>query len=479
MSDNKLVSALVKESNKTTTFNGADTFVSTTDEVLDLFSLGAAMRGRSESDIVDLFMRAFNSNKELAMKCLFYIRDVRGGQGERRAFRAIIKHLAKTNPSFVLINLSNIVEFGRFDDLFSAISKETKLGIMAFIRDTLLKDISSKNPSLLAKWMPSENTSSKETRELAKQIRKSLGFNSKQYRTTLSLLRKKIKIVEREMSSNNWSKVEYKNVPSRASMIYRKAFVKHDGERYSKYLKDVEEGKSEIKASTLYPMDLVRSAWLKEDQTLDLQWKSLPNFIGDKFTSALVMADVSGSMSGTPMEVAISLALYISERAKGPFKDVFMTFTSKPQICQVIGDTLTKKVRNLRKAEWGYNTNLQSAFDEILRLANESKCSQEDLPQVLFIVSDMEFDRAVKGSTNFEEIERKFKESGFEMPKLVFWNVNAMQNQSPVTKDQRGVYLVSGYSPSTLKYALNLEEVTPVDMMMSVLNSDRYSTVKF
>ena len=331
--------------------------------------------------------------------------------------------------------------------------------------------------SLLGKWLKSENTSSKESRELARKTRKYLGLSSKDYRKMLTVLRAKIKIVESQMSRKQWDKINYEAVPSKASMIYKKAFKKHDEKRYEKYLESVEKGEKKINTKTLFPYEIVRQARKENDKTLDLLWKNLPDYTKEN-EKALVVADVSGSMYGLPMDISVSLAMYFAERNKGIFQNKFITFSEKPELQEIEGTTLNQKIRNLEDAHWDMNTNVQAVFDLILDTAIENKIKKEDMPGTIYIISDMEFDEATdeNDKTNFEIIKQKYEEAKYNMPVLVFWSVDSRQNNVPVTQNEKGVILVSGSSASVFKMAM--EKTTPHEFMLSVLNSERYKNIE-
>jgi len=490
---NKLVQAIQSSPSTTLTENSAVTFTSTTSKVLDLFSRGAALRTRTDAEVVSLFSDAYYENKLLALKCLFYIRDVRGGQGERKTFRTCLKWLSTVDFPAVLANIDNIANYGRYDDILCLLDTH-EVEIAEYLRKTLAADVllamSGKSTSLLAKWMPSVNTSSAETRMQAKKLVRLFGCSDKEYRKTLSQLRAAINIVESKMCAKDWDSIEFSKVPSRASMIYKKAFRRHGESRYDAWLQAVEKGEAKINASTLFPYDLVREAmkyyggWKVEAdvqsaiKTIDLQWKNLPNYLEKNPHNGLVVADVSGSMSGLPIQVSISLAIYFAERNIGTFKDCFITFSGNPTLQKIEGSNIVEKVENLNSAEWEMNTNLQAVFDLILRAAKKDKVPAKDMPETIFIISDMEFDSACGGTqTNFEAIEKKYAESGYKIPTICFWNVDSRNDQSPVTKNQQGVTLVSGCSPSIFKSVMSGETITPYDFMLEVLNSNRYNKV--
>lgn len=471
----ELWKSMQNEVNKTFTENGALTLKSTQSKVLDLFSMGGALRTRTPEEIEKFISQALGEDKLLAIKCLFYLRDVRGGQGERRTFRESLKILSSYYPEETKKLLPLIPEYGRWDDIFYL----DNVDMYDFLSGQIIKDINSEHPSLLGKWLPSENTSSEKTKELAKKVRKYLGHSSKYYRKLLTALRKRINLVETQMSSNKWNEVEYSKVPSKASLIYKDAFKKHDETRYLEFLKDVEVGKKEIKTSTLFPYEIVRKARHENDKTLDLLWENLPNYVRED-DKGIVVADVSGSMCGTPIDVSVSLAMYFAERNVGPFANKFITFSGRPSLQEVSGATLNQKIRNLERAHWEMNTNLQAVFDLILNTATKNNVSNEDLPKTIYIVSDMEFDSATSrygnSETNFKVIKEKYTDAGYEMPTLVFWNVNSRQNNTPVDQNENGVILVSGCSPSIFKMAM--DKTTPYDFMLKALNSERYKKIE-
>jgi len=484
---NPLVRGLENGSNVTTTANGAFAYKSTLNYLLDFFGNGAALRKRNDSEVISLFSKAFAEDKLLALKTLFYIRDVRGGQGERKTFRTIIKWLANTYPDVLRKNLSNISLYGRYDDLYSLFSTPLEKDAMNIMSAQLASDWhgmkSGKNISLLAKWLKSENTSSKESRALATKFRESLGWKSKKYRKTLSQLRKYIDIVEAKMCAQQWTDINFEQVPSKAALNYRKAFEKRAGDLYKNYLSKVETGEAKIHAATLYPYDILRTL-LENAQTAtsikaaDLQWKNLPNYVeGDG--KGLVIADTSGSMHGLPLYVAVSLAIYFAERNNGPFKDVFMTFSNTPAFHRIIGNNLLEKYNNLDQGGWDMNTNLQASLDLILSTAKANRVSEKDMPSVLFIISDMQFDPAHGhyNQSNYEVIKEKFKAAGYRMPNLVWWQVNSTQNNVPVKVTDSGVAMVSGSHPSILKQICSTSFLTPLALMMKTITDKRYDAV--
>lgn len=501
---NKLIKEMERSSNITTTANGAKSLASSLNSCVDFFGSISSMRARSEDQVVSAFTKAFAEDNLTALRILFNARDIRGGQGERKVFRTIARYLADNHTAILRKNLKLFSEYGRWDDYLCLEGTVLWNDVLDILANQLNEDQESKNPSLLAKWLPSTNTSSKETRRLARKICEGLGYDEKTYRKILSNLRSKIKIVEKDMCANLWGSINYERVPSRASMIYRKAFKKHDEERYEQYLEDVANGKKDIKSSTLYPYDIVRNImkgrlgarsvrngdfiFSEPDKTLNLQWDNLPNYV-EPF-NGLVIYDTSASMGSsgfyggknnqvTPISVALSLAIYIAERNTGVWKNCAIPFSSDARLSRFKGSNIYEKLLNLDMTPWYGSTNLQSAFDLILETALDNKVSVEDMPKTLIVVSDMQFDKACRSNkrSNFEQIKKKYKKSGYEMPNIIFWNVNAYGKDSPVEFDENGTALVSGASPAILKSVLSAEFLTPEKIMLDTVHSERYSAV--
>ncbi len=484
---NPLVAGLENASNLTVTENGALAYVSTLNYLLDFFGNAGALRTRTEEEIVKLFTKSFAQDKLLTLKVLFYIRDVRGGQGERRTFRIILKWLANNYPEVVKKNILNVSNYGRWDDMYSLFGTSVEKDAMTVMANQLASDWrnmkAEKSVSLLAKWLKSENTSSKESRHFATQFRKALGWNSKKYRKTLSQLRDYINVVEVKMCANQWNSIDFEKVPSKATSNYKKAFEKKAGESYKNYLSRVEKGEAVIHSDTLYPYDILRDV-VENGQTptslktADLQWKALPNFIeGDG--KGLVIADTSGSMHGLPLYVAVSLAIYFAERNNGPFKDVFLTFSNHPAFHRLVGNNICEKWNNLDRTGWDMNTNLQASFDLILQTAIQNRVAQKDMPTTLLVVSDMQFDvgNDSNNKTNFEIMKEKFKNAGYNLPNVVWWQVNSRKDNVPIKFNDMGVALVSGSHPSILKQICTSQFLTPVGLMMKAITDKRYDAV--
>lgn len=462
--------SLKLQTNKTTTENGAVSNISTLDPMLDFFSRAGAMRGDKEG-AVKLFQKAYASDPLMAIKALFYLRDVRGGQGERDLFRACVKTLDVETQTQIV---TYVPVYGRYDDLLSFATGS----IINLIKMQLELDQKATKDggqvSLMAKWLPSENTSSKHTKKMAEIIRKELGMKPSQYRKLLSSLRKHIVLLEHKMTKNEWDAIEYDKLPSQAHRKHVKAFKKHSEAKYTEYLGAVEKGEKKINTSTLFTYEVFDMVKEGKDDTANAMWKNLPDYTNGK--NALVLADVSGSMQGRPMSISVSLALYFAERNKGPFNGYFMSFTDQSRLVQVMGNSLTEKLRNIERTDWDGSTNIESAFRVILQAAVSSNATIDDMPAVLYVISDMEFNQATEGEkTNLEFAKKMFESAGYKMPHVVFWNVDSRKDQVPATMFDNNVTLISGSSQSTFRYAV--EGKTPLESMKDILNSERYSQI--
>ena len=498
---NGLLQAIKEENNLKTTENGAVALKSTFSPLLDLFGQIGELRSRTESEILNLFSKAYAVDRLSAIKTLFYARDVRGGLGERNTFRIILRDLAFSHPADVLVNLSLIPEYGRWDDLFVLMGTPLEKATLALISEQFSKDmdtLSTKSTnstapiSLLAKWMPSENASSAKTKKLATTLRVHLGLTSKEYRKALTALRAAIQIVESKMSAREWEDINYSSVPSIASLRYRAAFTRHDMERYTKFLEQVSTGEKKINASTLYPYDLVRNYIGGSDSTInptiEAQWKALPDYI-TKDQDFLIMADVSGSMysnRNTPISTSVGLAIYFAERSKGAFANHFITFTDIPELVEIPKNlSLREKVRTVLRTE-GFDTNLEAAFELVLKSAIKNNVAPKDMPTAIVIISDMEINEFGNcryeddGSSNItftEEMSRRFADAGYIMPTLVYWNVDAREDTFHAIESDN-VRFVSGSSPSVFKGLCENLGYSAYELMMAVINASRYDAIK-
>jgi DNA polymerase IIIc chi subunit len=479
-----LLDTLKQNTNKSAhTENDALTNLSTLDPVLDFFSRAGAMRGR-EKEAVDLFKKAYSTDKNLALKALFYLRDIRGGQGERSVFKETFFDLANRDGKVAIRLMPLIPEYGRWDEILDTtnpITYDTAVALIATQFEADEKDMADKKTvSLMAKWLPSENASSEKSRKQAVALAKNLGLKPSQYRRKVVALRKYIKLLEQQMSAKAWDNIQYDKLPSQAYRKHIKAFKRHDESRYEKYLESVVKGEKKINTATLFAYEvyeLIDGDWDGANEaTANAMWANLPDYTNG--TNALVVADVSGSMSGRPMAISVSLALYFAERNTGPFKDCFLTFSAKPHLQHVRGKTLTERMDSIETADWDMNTDVIAAFRAILKAAVDSKASADEMPRVLYIISDMEFDAATSSNdeTNFEVAKREFSEAGYELPHVVFWNVDSRNDQSPATMFDKNVTLISGASQSTFQYAVAGK--TPLESMNEILGSERYAPIE-
>lgn len=478
----KLISAL---GNTTYTENSALTNRSTNSAVLDFFYHVPARRGQDNSQ---LFLDALAEDELLAIKALFYIRDVRQGKGERDTFRKLLVQLHDFSPELFNAFLPVMAEYDRWDDILEFWANEN---VVRFVQTQLTDDTFSERPSLLGKWMPSENASSDETVALAKHWIAALEMSPRNYRKTLTYLRKKLGVVEVKMSAGEWEDIVYKNVPSRANLIYRKAFSRHDPVGYTAYIAAAKQGKVKINSGVLYPHEIIgRVRNGQYDDTLEALWRQLPEYASGR--NVLAVVDVSGSMSfpnaALPksqyhaLDVSIALGIYFAQRNQGAFRNYIITFASTPKLVELKGKNLKEIVYNMQHDHLqGTSTNVQAVFSEVLSAAKRNHVPEDEMPEVIFIISDMQFN-AVNNLTNFEAIEKKYAEAGYKLPQLVFWNVASRITETPVTKDQTGTYLASGYSTEAFSKILNLDDSrvpvkTPYELMLNTLDGERYNPI--
>lgn len=483
--------------NFTFTENGAITHMTSKSDLLDLFAMGGAYRNRSDEDCIDLFFNAYKENPTYALKCLFYLRDIRGGQGERRFFRTCLQYLVKQDPDAVARNLRHIPEYGRWDDLFCLAHTEVWARVVAMIQGQLDLDINCKVPSLLAKWMPSENASSQEGKALARYFAAVFNMTPRNYRKMLSALRSRINLVETLMTEGRWGEIQYDKIPSKAGLKYKNAFARHDWERYAKFM-TVE--KTAVNAAVLNPVEIAREIFQSHGAS-DLEravwqkyWDNLKDYYGGREERGIAVVDVSGSMYGTPLYAAVSMGAYIAERGKGPFQDHFITFSERPELVRFTGTDIYDKFHRAERASWGCNTDLKAVFDLLLHTAKQNGTPADEMPQTLYIFSDMEFDQALieNGSevgiwgwrrninyvknpeTLCESIAKEWAEEGYELPRVIFWNLDARQNNIPAIGGRFSY--CSGFSMSAIEAVLSGKD--GYDLMMEVLDSERYARIK-
>lgn len=467
-----ILNSEVTTSNVSRTANGMKALKSTLSNTTDLFFKIGASRGKN---ITAQFEKSYLEDREMALRVAQWARDVRGGAGERELFRQTLKWLEKNHKEeFVNTRLlKNVVEIGRWDDLL--IFEDEMVKSIAF---RMIAEALGEGNGLCAKWMPRKGPKAAELREF-------LGWSPKFYRKRLVEL---TNVVEQQMCANQWNEINFSHVPSLAMSRYSKAFGKNAPDHFTAFKEALKKGDpkvAKVNAGAVYPYDIIKNVNHGDSALADEQWKALPNFIGD--ASILPIVDVSGSMvcpaggyqsksKVTCLDVAVSLGLYCSDKNTGPFKDVFLTFSTKPKFVTLTG-TISQKVREMIRSNWEMSTNLHAAFDEILKVAVTNNVAREDMPKVLLIMSDMQFDCC----TNFDDraiqmIRRKYNDADYEMPNVVFWNINAHENV-PVRFDEKGTALVSGFSPSIMKAVLaaDMDSMTPEAVMKKAVMSDRYS----
>lgn len=484
--------AIKTETTHTFTENGAKALSTTSNALLDLFGTIGALRNRNKAEVERLFAEAYKADPLFATKILFYARDIREGCGERKVFRDLIKYLAKYHAEAIRPNLGLIGVYGRYDDLYELIGTPVEDDMWKAMRVQFKADLEAmdkeKPISLLAKWIKTPDASSKATRKLGILTAQKLGYSVYEFKRILRKMRKYLDVVEVKMSANEWGDINYPQVHSRAMMIYRNAFKKHDENRFAQFTAKALTGEAKINSSTLFPYDIVEKYLYGHEKgdVLEAQWRQLPNYVEDG-TDAIVMADVSGSMYGRPMASSIGLAMYFAERNKGAYHNMFMTFSGKPTFVNLKGETLAQKIDFIHRADWGGNTNLEAAFDAILNVAISNHVTPKDMPKSLIIVSDMEIDYATGaygwGSRNVNDWEfydlmrDKFAQHGYEIPNIVFWNADSRNDVFHADAKRKGVQLVSGQSATTFKQLMKCIGMTPVEMMNKVINSPRYDAI--
>ena len=495
-----MLEALKNQANKTYTENGSVTNRSTGKDCLDLFATIGALRRADEEKIVTRFMRAYAEDADLAMKILFFSRDIRGGLGERRVFRTILKWLAENEKRSVVRNLPYIAEYGRWDDVLVLLDTPCGKEALALLKKQFDADLAALEGngdiSLLGKWLPSVNASNEDTVRMAKLIARSFGLSDRDYRKAVVKLRARIRILENNLRERDYT-FDYSKQPSKAMFKYRRAFMRNDGERYEEFMEKVQRGEAKLHTSTLLPYEIVDPFLFKEGYwsdhcymkpvseseklSLNATWAALEDYSTDE--NALAIVDTSGSMymvsDPMPASVALSLGLYFAERAKGPYKNHFIEFSANPELIEIKGETFADRLRYIASFNQIANTNIEAVFDLILNAAVNNHVPQSDLPAKLYIISDMEFDSCVRDAslTNFENARQRFEAAGYTLPQLVFWNVASRNRQQPVTVNDRGVALVSGCSPRIFSMAME-GELDPWSFMLSVIGTERYAPIR-
>lgn len=475
--------AMKEESKFTRTENGAVALNTTSDARLDLFGTIGALRDADENRITTLFSEAYAQDKLFATKIAFYARDIRCGLGERKTFRTIIRYMAEHHPEALRPNLDLICVFGRYDDLYELIGTPLEDDMWKSMKNQFEEDLKNLNEgkaiSLLAKWIKTADASSTETRKLGILTAQKLGYPVYNFKRIVRNMRKQIGVVESLMSAGKWNEIKYPEVPSRAMMIYRRAFAKHDPDGFDEFINKADKGEVKINASTLYPYDIVEKILCgrENNKVLEAQWKALPNYV-EQGTNALIMADVSGSMCGRPMATSIGLAIYFAERNTGAYHNLFMTFSGNPQIVSLKGETLEQKVRNVDKTNWDMNTDLKAAFEKVLDIAEKNNVPQEEMPKAIVVISDMEIDYCGnKDWAFYDKMANKFQKAGYVIPNIIFWNVASRHDVFHADAKRKGVQLASGQSVTVFKQVLQNLGYNPIEAMENTINSERYDCI--
>ena len=462
------------------TANGMKARATSASAVLDFFGKVGSYRGK---DMTDQFLAALAENEELALRALLWTRDIREGAGERAQFRNLLSKMETLNPATAGKLMVRVPELGRWDDLFAYTEHFNRKAAFEMIRKALIED---KN-GLCAKWMPRKGA-------IAVELTKFLGLSPKAYRKLVVGL---TSVVESQMCAKSWNEINFSHVPSVASARYQKAFGRNAQESYSAYIRELQKPEAErtvkvkINAGAVYPYDVIKSVSAGNSAVADEQWKALPNFVGDAKIFPIV--DTSGSMgympfnrygmnrggvggAPQPIEVALGLGIYVSEKNTSNFKDLMMIFDTTPKLVTPKG-SLTQRLKSIPEIVAG-STNLHVAFDMLLDIAVKGKVSQEDMPEMLLILSDMQFNSCVRFDDSAQEmVARKYANAGYAVPKIVFWNLSPYgDSNTPVRFDDKGVCLVSGFSPAIMKSVLanDLEEFTPYSVMVKTLTKPRY-----
>lgn len=443
------------------TENGMVALQSSTNALVDLFYKMGASRGKN---IIPDFERAYQADAEIAVRIALWARDVRGGAGERQLFRDILVHLENLHPEVLERILPLVPVLGRWDDLL--VFKTNEVKSLAY---TMIGDALREGNGLCAKWMPRKGA-------VAVELRKFYGMTPKQYRTSLVAL---THVVEQQMCAGDWTNINFSHVPSLAAIRYQKAFQRRASEAYSKYKAALAAGEAKINAASVYPHDVIRGITHGDEQVALAQWDALPNYMTE--AAVLPMVDVSGSMHAhvggnrnlTCMDISVALGLYCSDKNRGAFRDLFLTFSENCKLQKLSGDLLSKHTQ-LVSADWGMNTNLHAAFDAVLKVAVDNRVPESEMPGYMLILSDMQFDQCTEyDDSAVQMIERKYQAAGYSVPKIIFWNLNARGN-IPVEFNRQGVAMVSGFSPAIMQSVLSAREFTPESIMRDTIMVDRY-----
>lgn len=451
-------------SESTTTENGMPTYASSLNDLVDLFFSIGAMRGKN---VIPAFSKAYASDGDLATRIALWARDVRGGAGERKIYRDILSYMVDKDVTTARKMISKTVEIGRWDDLFVLFGTTLERDVLRAV-STALKA----GDSLCAKWCPRQGKD-------ANKIRSYMKMTPKEYRKLLVGL---TNVVETKMCAKDWDNIDFGKLPSLASSRYQTAFGRNAPAKYTAYKDSLEKGEAKINAGAVYPYDVIKSVRFGDKKVADAQWKALPNYLEGSKENIMPVVDVSGSMHCPAggninvqcIDVAVSLGLYLCERSEGIFKDTFVTFSQRPMLQSVKG-SLSDRVVQMNNSDWGMSTNLEAVFSLILDAAVKHKVDPKEMPTMLLILSDMQFNIGVKNPSDksFDMIERMYANAGYKRPSIVYWNLNS-KNGVPVTFNTQGTGLISGFSPAIMSSVLKCDDLKPEKLMLETIMIDRY-----
>lgn len=482
-----------QDKRKTLTENGAVAYETSGTELVDFNFSVSKMRKETDQKIRNEFEKVFLSeDPETVMRYLFYLGDCREGLGERKAFRVCLAYIAENQAKYANAVMKLIPEYNRWDTVLIMLDhKDTEKLAVKIIKEQLKADMKAmkngESVSLCAKWMPSENASSAVSYLRAKELCKLLRYTPAQYRRILSSLRKYLNVVEVKMSNKEWGEIDYSAVPSKANLKYKTAFMRNDEARRKEFLESLKKGETKINASVLTPDEIVAKYGTycspsEYDEAIEQLWKALPVL---STTNNLVVRDGSGSMTccgGTPIRVSTALAIYMSEHNSGDWKDKFITFSSNPKIIDLSHcKTLRDKLRFVYRYNDYSNTDIYKTMKLILDTAVSNDMPQEEMPELITIISDMQFDGRWfnMNETLFEGIQREYEAKGYKLPRICFWNVAATglgSNTVPMQQNEYGLILCSGYSPQIMKMFMS-NKISPYDVLIEEINKPRYDAV--
>lgn len=470
----KLVQASQMKSTRTE--NGAVAHASTLNKNVDLYQLVGASRNHVEN-ITSPFALALAEDKDLAVRIMLHARDIRQGMGERAVARRLLTvAIATLSTEDNLRIMRKVPEMGRWDDMLVYFGTRFQKEMFEMVLAGLANPATA---SLVAKWLPRE----RRNKQFVHQFCKHSGLTRIEYRKLCSQLSN---TVEQKLCAKDFASINFSQVPSVASARYQKLFHKVDGERYREWVAELAKPQAEravgvkVNAGAIYPYDVLRSLKGRGDSGVaQAQWDALPDFMDGNTENILCMSDVSGSMTMETfgnvdaLDIGVSLTMYCAERNHGMFKDVAMVYSTNPYFIELAGTVEQRRAQMMKKVEYG-STNLQKAFGLILNLALTNGLAQNELPTKVIIFSDMQFDVVAGGNTNFEEIQRKFAAAGYTCPQLVFWHLAARRQTHEATKFDKGVAMVSGFSPAILRGVLGGADLTPLGVIKKAVMIERY-----